>query len=132
MGCVSRSFAIRRALGLRAHAYERLLRAVGAEGLRAGCESGYDGARPSWARLLPEMHKPRGFPSYHSGKWHEAGKALQNGFDPCSNDMGDNEYPAKSGTKPDPRPPSPLVRDEVIEIVQLPRRIGSSSATLGG
>jgi len=32
------------------------------------------GTRPSWARLLPEMLKPLGYRSYHSGKWHLDGK----------------------------------------------------------
>lgn len=39
------------------------------------------GARPAWAPLLPEMLKPLGYRSYHSGKWHIDGKPLANGFD---------------------------------------------------
>jgi arylsulfatase A-like enzyme len=46
-----------------------------------GIKSGSSGSRPSWARLLPEMLKPLGYRSYHSGKWHVDGRALQNGFD---------------------------------------------------
>ena len=37
--------------------------------------------RPPWARLLPDMLKPLGYRSYHSGKWHIDGKPLANGFD---------------------------------------------------
>ena len=39
------------------------------------------GNRPSWARLLPEMLKPQGYRSYHSGKWHIDGMPLETGFD---------------------------------------------------
>jgi arylsulfatase len=46
-----------------------------------GIKSGGQGVRPKWARLLPEMLKPLGYRSYHSGKWHVDGKPLQNGFD---------------------------------------------------
>ncbi len=46
-----------------------------------GVKSGSQGTRPAWARLLPEMLKPLGYRSYHSGKWHVDGKPLQNGFD---------------------------------------------------
>ncbi len=46
-----------------------------------GIKSGAQGVRPAWARLLPEMLKPLGYRSYHSGKWHVDGTPLQNGFD---------------------------------------------------
>ena len=46
-----------------------------------GLKSGTAGTRPPWARLLPEMLRPLGYRSYHSGKWHVDGKPLQNGFD---------------------------------------------------
>ena len=39
------------------------------------------GIRPRWARLLPELLKPAGYRSYHSGKWHIDGKVLAGGFD---------------------------------------------------
>jgi len=39
------------------------------------------GNRPSWAPLLPEMLKPYGYKSYHSGKWHIDGTAEAAGFD---------------------------------------------------
>jgi arylsulfatase A-like enzyme len=46
-----------------------------------GVKSGAAGTRPPWAPLLPEMLRPLGYRSYHSGKWHLDGKPLQNGFD---------------------------------------------------
>ncbi|GAC1449813.1 MAG: arylsulfatase [Isosphaeraceae bacterium] len=46
-----------------------------------GVPSGAAGTRPAWARLLPDMLRPRGYRSYHSGKWHVDGKPLENGFD---------------------------------------------------
>ncbi|HEX3148794.1 MAG TPA: arylsulfatase [Gemmataceae bacterium] len=46
-----------------------------------GIQSGSQGVRPAWARLLPEMLKPLGYRTYHSGKWHVDGKPLENGFD---------------------------------------------------
>jgi arylsulfatase len=46
-----------------------------------GVRSGGQGARPAWARLLPEMLRPLGYRSYHSGKWHVDGRPLRNGFD---------------------------------------------------
>ncbi|MBM3978894.1 MAG: arylsulfatase [Planctomycetes bacterium] len=42
---------------------------------------GVGGARPPWARLLPEHLKPAGYRCYHSGKWHIDGKVLAGGFD---------------------------------------------------
>lgn len=46
-----------------------------------GVSSGGRGKRPAWARLLPEMLKPLGYRSYHSGKWHVDGMPIANGFD---------------------------------------------------
>jgi arylsulfatase len=46
-----------------------------------GVTSGTRGTRPKWARLLPEMLRPLGYRSYHSGKWHVDGQPLANGFD---------------------------------------------------
>ncbi|MBP7936705.1 MAG: arylsulfatase [Phycisphaerae bacterium] len=39
------------------------------------------GQRPAWAALLPQLLKPAGYRSYHSGKWHVDGKVLNGGFD---------------------------------------------------
>ena len=38
------------------------------------------GERPDWARLLPDMLRPLGYRSYHSGKWHIDGMPVANGF----------------------------------------------------
>src|SRR5262245_28849484 len=46
-----------------------------------GVVSGGRGVRPAWAKLLPEMLRPLGYRSYHSGKWHIDGRPLANGFD---------------------------------------------------
>jgi arylsulfatase len=47
----------------------------------AGVKSGANGTRPKWAKLLPEMLRPLGYRSYHSGKWHVDGMPLEGGFD---------------------------------------------------
>ena len=46
-----------------------------------GIPSGGRGKRPAWARLLPDMLKPLGYRSYHSGKWHIDGMPVASGFD---------------------------------------------------
>jgi arylsulfatase len=46
-----------------------------------GVRSGAQGVRPAWARLLPELLRPLGYRSYHSGKWHVDGARLAGGFD---------------------------------------------------
>lgn len=45
-----------------------------------GVQSGGQGTRPQWAKLLPELIEPHGYHSYHSGKWHIDGAPLKNGF----------------------------------------------------
>lgn len=46
-----------------------------------GVPSGGRGVRPAWARLLPDMLRPLGYRSYHSGKWHIDGMPLAGGFE---------------------------------------------------
>lgn len=46
-----------------------------------GVFGGTYGRRPAWAPLLPELLRPLGYRSYHSGKWHIDGKPLDQGFD---------------------------------------------------
>src|SRR5256885_8551098 len=47
-----------------------------------GVPSGSQGVRPAWAQLLPEMLKPLGYRTYHSGKWHADGPPPADRFDP--------------------------------------------------
>ena len=37
--------------------------------------------RPKWAALLPDLLRPAGYHSYHSGKWHVDGPVLKGGFE---------------------------------------------------
>jgi len=46
-----------------------------------GVPSGGRGKRPVWAPLLPELLKPLGYRTYHSGKWHIDGMPIADGFD---------------------------------------------------
>jgi arylsulfatase len=46
-----------------------------------GIDGGVQGKRPAWARLLPELLRPLGYRSYHSGKWHVDGPVLAGGFE---------------------------------------------------
>src|SRR4051812_23520060 len=39
------------------------------------------GTRPKWAALLPDLLRPSGYRSYHSGKWHVDGPVLAGGFE---------------------------------------------------
>lgn len=50
------------------------------------------GKRPRWAALLPELLKPAGYRSYHSGKWHIDGPTLKAGFDHSYRLGDDNRY----------------------------------------
>lgn len=77
-----------------------------------GIPSGAQGVRPSWARLLPEMLRPLGYRSYHSGKWHIDGKPLNNGFDRSYslNDHDRHFYPRQHTL--DDRPLPSVNKDE--------------------
>ena len=43
--------------------------------------TGGSGKRPDWAPLLPQLLKPAGYRSYHTGKWHLDGMPIASGFD---------------------------------------------------
>jgi len=45
-----------------------------------GVNQGGHRVRPAWGRLLPELLKPYGYHSYHAGKWHINGSAIEGGF----------------------------------------------------
>ncbi|TAN38713.1 MAG: arylsulfatase [Verrucomicrobia bacterium] len=46
-----------------------------------GVGGGNGDIRPQWAHLLPNLLKPQGYRSYHSGKWHVDGTPAEGGFD---------------------------------------------------
>lgn len=58
--------------------YAQQVRRDALPGVKGG---GAQATRPAWARLLPDMLKPMGYRSYHSGKWHVDGARLAGGFD---------------------------------------------------
>lgn len=74
----------------------------------AGVVSGSRGMRPHWAQLLPQMLRPVGYRSYHSGKWHVDGKPLENGFDRSySLEDHDRHFAPRRHTEDDnPLPPT--------------------------
>lgn len=55
-------------------------------------KSGMRGKRQKWARLLPDLLKPAGYRSYHSGKWHIDGKILASGFDHSLNMVNQGNF----------------------------------------
>jgi arylsulfatase len=57
-----------------------------------GLGGGAGGVRPRWARLLPELLRPLGYHSYHSGKWHLDGKVLAGGFEHSYSFNDHNRY----------------------------------------
>jgi arylsulfatase len=73
-----------------------------------GVTSGAGGQRPAWARLLPEMLRPLGYRSYHSGKWHIDGPRLKNGFDRsyCIEDHNRYFAPQQHSEDDQPLPPA--------------------------
>jgi arylsulfatase A-like enzyme len=70
-------------------------------------KGGAQGKRPAWARLLPDLLRPLGYRSYHSGKWHIDGKPLENGFDRSYslNDHDRHFYPKQHTEDDKPLPP---------------------------
>src|SRR4051812_45526775 len=76
-----------------------------------GVKSGVAGTRPAWAPLLPELLKPLGYRSYHSGKWHVDGKPTDNGFEHSySLDDHDRYFTPRSHAE-DGRPLPPVAAD---------------------
>ena len=72
-----------------------------------GVTSGTAGKRPDWAPLLPELLRPLGYRSYHSGKWHLDGLPLESGFDRSySLNDHDRHFAPRAATQDDkPLPP---------------------------
>lgn len=94
-----------------------------------GVKSGGQGVRPAWAPLLPEMLRPLGYRSYHSGKWHLDGRPLDNGFDHSYslNDHDRHFAPRKHTADDQPLPPvdakagyysSTAIADHAIEFLR--------------
>ena len=71
-----------------------------------GVKSGSSGLRPAWAPLLPEMLRPLGYRTYHSGKWHIDSTPLACGFDRSYslNDHDRHFYPKKHTEDDQPLP----------------------------
>ena len=72
-----------------------------------GLGGGAAGVRQSWARLLPDLLKPAGYRSYHSGKWHIDGKVLDGGFDRSFKVDNQGNYFSAKGTWIDDQPVTP-------------------------
>jgi len=67
-----------------------------------GGTGGSQQKRPDWARLLPELLKPVGYRSYHSGKWHVDGDPRSQGFDRSLDATGgDNNFFSATGVVED-------------------------------
>jgi len=68
---------------------------------------GGQGARQPWARLLPDLLKPAGYRSYHSGKWHIDGDVLAGGFDRSLHTRNDGNFFTAKGNLLDDQPVTP-------------------------
>lgn len=68
---------------------------------------GNQGARPKWAKLLPERLKSAGYRSYHSGKWHIDGDVLAGGFDRSLHTRNDGNFFTAKGNLIDDKPVVP-------------------------
>ena len=90
--------------------YAQQVRRDGLPGSQVG---GVNGKRPAWARLLPELLRPLGYRSYHSGKWHVDGTPLAGGFDRSFNYSDtDHHFLPAARYNADDRPLEPLNSDE--------------------
>ena len=76
-----------------------------------GLHGGMRMTRPEWARLLPELLRPAGYRSYHSGKWHVDGKVLAAGFDRSLTTNLEGNYFTAKGNRIDDQP-EPVAADE--------------------
>ncbi len=72
-----------------------------------GLGGGASGVRPAWARLLPDLLRPLGYRTYHSGKWHVDGGVLAGGFDHSYSFNDHNRYfsPREHTLDDQPLPP---------------------------
>jgi len=68
--------------------------------------------RPKWAALLPQLLKPAGYHSYHSGKWHVDGPVLAAGFEHSYNTTDhDRNFGPKQHWIDDEKAPLPKPED---------------------
>ena len=79
-----------------------------------GVRGGGQGVRPKWARLLPDMLRPLGYRSYHSGKWHVDGQRLAGGFDRSYSLEDHNRYFGPQNHFEDDRKLPPAVADTYV------------------
>lgn len=68
---------------------------------------GGQGKRQKWARLLPDLLKPAGYRSYHSGKWHIDGPVLSGGFDRSLDMRNQGNFFTSAGNSIDDVPVKP-------------------------
>lgn len=67
--------------------------------------------RPAWAPLLPDLLRPAGYRSYHSGKWHIDGDVLAGGFDRSFHTRNDGNYFTARGNFLDDKPVTPAAEE---------------------
>ena len=74
-----------------------------------GGKGGTSGTRPPWARLLPDLLRPAGYESYHSGKWHIDGDPREQGFSRSLDvsGAGQHNYFDPAGVREDGQPVEP-------------------------
>lgn len=72
--------------------------------------------RPSWAKTLPQLLKPAGYRSYHSGKWHLqrwfAQPLADGGFDRSYRNDGNNQFFRAGSHTLDDQPLPPITRED--------------------